>query len=76
MIDERSMKLLQKILNNQNTTLSVLERKLGINRRQINYSFEKINNWLSSLDQTKIERTKTGNFIVSSSLKHILPIKR
>ncbi|CEG32142.1 BglG family transcription antiterminator [Peribacillus simplex] len=74
MIDERSMKLLQEILNNQNTTLSVLESKLGINRRQINYSFEKINNWLSSLDQKKIERTKTGNFIVSSSLKHILPI--
>ncbi|SIR59044.1 transcriptional antiterminator, BglG family [Peribacillus simplex] len=74
MIDERSMKVLQEILNNQNTTLSVLESKLGINRRQINYSFEKINYWISSLNQPKIERTKTGNFIVPSSLIHILPL--
>jgi len=73
-LDKRSTRLLQEILNNPNTTLPVLERKLGINRRQINYSFEKINNWLTSLNQPKIERTKTGNFIIPSSLINILPI--
>ncbi|MFP3121964.1 BglG family transcription antiterminator [Ectobacillus funiculus] len=72
-LDQRSTRLLQEILNNPNTTLTVLERKLGINRRQINYSFEKINSWVSSLNQPKIERTKTGNFIVPPSLIHILP---
>ncbi|KKI91850.1 hypothetical protein WQ54_12840 [Bacillus sp. SA1-12] len=73
-LDKRSTTLLQEILNNPNTTLTILERKLELNRRQINYSFEKINNWLSSLNHPKIERTKTGNFIVPSSLIHILPI--
>ncbi|WP_276736607.1 BglG family transcription antiterminator [Bacillus sp. (in: firmicutes)] len=73
-IDKRGIKLLKEILINPNITLTVLENKLGINRRQINYSIEKANNWLSSLNQPKIERTKTGNFIVPSSLIHILPI--
>lgn len=73
-IDKRSMKLLQEIINNPNTSLTVLEGKLGINRRQINYSFEKVNDWIGSLNQPKIERTKTGNFIVPSSLTHILPL--
>lgn len=73
-IDKRSMKLLQEIINNPNTSLTALEGKLGINRRQINYSFEKVNDWIGSLNQPKIERTKTGKFIVPSSLTHILPL--
>jgi transcriptional antiterminator/mannitol/fructose-specific phosphotransferase system IIA component (Ntr-type) len=73
-IDKRGMKILQEIINNPNITLPTLEKKLGINQRQINYSFEKINNWISSLNQPEIERTKKGNFIISSSLIHILPL--
>ena len=73
-MDKRSMQILQEIINDPKTNLSALEKKLVLNRRQINYSLEKINNWVREMNHPKIERTKTGNFLVPSTLIHLLPI--
>src|SRR5699024_3359763 len=45
-----------------------LEKEYQVTRRQLGYSFGKINDWLRSMNLPEIERTRQGYFIVDSTL--------
>src|SRR5699024_3539170 len=63
-IDERSNQLLHELIINPDATLKSLESKMGINQRQINYSLEKINTYLTDVHHVQIERTPKAQFII------------
>lgn len=64
-LDERSSLLLKEVLGNPEISNVKLEEKFQLSRRQINYSFQKINDWLEANNYPMIKRTNTGKFIVS-----------
>lgn len=45
-LDERSNSLLKELLRHPDTSSTNLQAKFGLTRRQVDYSFQKINNWL------------------------------
>ncbi|WP_026703203.1 BglG family transcription antiterminator [Salibacterium aidingense] len=63
-LDQRSSDLLHEIMTNPGLKSKDLEWKYVLNRRQIKYSFDKINGWLEAKNLPKIERTKQGLFMV------------
>jgi transcriptional antiterminator/mannitol/fructose-specific phosphotransferase system IIA component (Ntr-type) len=74
MLDVRSIHLLREVMKNPNISSKELEKKYQLSRRQIGYSFEKINIWLESKNIPKIERTNNGYFLIDKSLKSKLAL--
>ncbi|QPA32264.1 BglG family transcription antiterminator [Thermaerobacillus caldiproteolyticus] len=68
-LDVRSSHLLREVMKNPNISSKELEKKYQLSRRQIGYSFEKINIWLKSKNIPAIERTNNGYFLIDKSLK-------
>ncbi|ELK47878.1 BglG family transcription antiterminator [Halobacillus sp. BAB-2008] len=67
-LNERSHRILQEIVGNPRVTSTTLEKKYQLTRRQLGYSFNKINDWLASHRLPEIERTRQGQFIIDHSI--------
>lgn len=67
-LDERSSLLLKDLINNPDFKNKDLEEKYGLSRRQVSYSIEKVNGWLTMNDLPKIERANNGFFTISVEL--------
>ncbi|WP_394219576.1 BglG family transcription antiterminator [Halobacillus trueperi] len=67
-LNERSNKILQELVVNPRITSTTLEKKYELTRRQLGYSFNKINAWLVSHNLPEIERTRQGQFIIDRSI--------
>lgn len=63
-LDERSSLLLKDLVFNPHVKNKDLEEKYGLSRRQVGYSINKINSWLTSNNLPVIERAKNGFFII------------
>ncbi|KYD04370.1 BglG family transcription antiterminator [Saccharococcus caldoxylosilyticus] len=74
-LDGRSIHLLREVIRNPNISSKELEKKYQLSRRQIGYSFEKINMWLRSKNMNEIERTKSGYFLIDKTLKSKLNLE-
>lgn len=64
-LDERSNILLKEVLVNPDTSNIKLEKKFKLSRRQVSYSFQKINDWLEGNSYPPIKRTNSGKFIIN-----------
>lgn len=64
-LDSRSRNLLNEVVSNPVLKSVDLEQQHQLNRRQIKYSFDKINDWLDSKNLPRIKRAKNGSFIVN-----------
>ncbi|WP_169713764.1 BglG family transcription antiterminator [Paludifilum halophilum] len=79
-LDRRSTNLLNEVVLNPGLKSHDLQRKHDLNRRQLKYSFDKINDWLDSKNLPKIGRTRQGTFeispvLVSTFLKDHAPVQ-
>lgn len=63
-LDSRSYMIFQEIVNNSSVTGKVLEEKFQLTRKQLSYSFDKINEYLRDNGHPEIKRSKTGYFQV------------
>lgn len=63
-LDERSNLLLKEVIGNPEVSNLKLEQKYQLSRRQVSYSFKKINDWLMEKNYPPIKRTNTGKFII------------
>jgi len=67
-MDERSVLIFQELIKFPNIQSKDLESKFGLSRRQIGYSFNKINDYLKSGGLPQIEKKRNGRFIIPLSL--------
>ncbi|MCR6095621.1 BglG family transcription antiterminator [Salipaludibacillus agaradhaerens] len=67
-LDDRSWQLLMEVMGNPSIRNKDLERKYHLNRRQISYSFEKINDWLNMSGMPKVKRNRQGQFLIDPVL--------
>ncbi len=74
-LDERSNLILKRVVSNPGISNEELERKYHLSRRQISYSFTKINDWLKSNNYPKIQRTNGGKFIIDPLLMELFAEK-
>ncbi|MFP8644095.1 BglG family transcription antiterminator [Priestia aryabhattai] len=74
-LDERSNLILKRVVSNPGISNMELERKYHLSRRQISYSFTKINDWLKSNNYPKIQRTNGGKFIIDPLLMELFAEK-
>ena len=74
-LDERSNILLKEVLSNPDTSNIKLEKKFHLSRRQVSYSFQKINDWLESNNYPAIKRTNGGKFIISPVIMELFAEK-
>ncbi|MFP3722295.1 BglG family transcription antiterminator [Niallia circulans] len=74
-LDERSNILLKEVLSNPDTSNIKLEKKFQLSRRQVSYSFQKINDWLESNNYPAIKRTNGGKFIISPVIMELFAEK-
>lgn len=74
-LDERSNLILKAVLSNPDISNTELENKYTLSRRQISYSFMKINDWLEENNYPVIKRTNGGKFIVSPLLMDLFAEK-
>ncbi|WP_455919919.1 BglG family transcription antiterminator [Priestia megaterium] len=74
-LDERSNLILKRVVSNPGISNAELERKYHLSRRQISYSFTKINDWLKSNNYPKIQRTNGGKFIIDPLLMELFAEK-
>lgn len=70
-LDDRSFSILKEVLANPVISNSQLEKKLNLSRSQLNYSFQKINDYLETNHYPVIKRTKQGTFQISPVLVDI-----
>lgn len=75
LLDIRSNCLLKEVIKNPNISSNELAQKFNLSKRQINYSFSKINDWLYEQNFPQIERTNHGYFVVDPSLLKVLSEK-
>lgn len=68
-LDSRSRDLFNELLKNPGTTGKDLEEQFKLTRRQLGYSFNKINDWLQTKNLPPIERTRQGHFIIHHSVQ-------
>lgn len=74
-LDERSNQLLNEVLANPEISNTILEDKYQLSRRQVSYSFKKINDWLDGKNYPTIKRTNSGKFIINPKLIDLLAKK-
>ena len=67
-LDVRSRMIFDELMSNPGTTSKSLEKKYDLTRRQLGYSFDKINGWLTTKNLPIIERTRQGHFIIEPPL--------
>lgn len=67
-LNERSRSILDELVSNPSITSTALENKYNLTRRQLGYSFNKINEWLLTKNLPAIERTRQGQFIINQSV--------
>lgn len=67
-LDQRSLMILNIVVDSPGITGKELEQQLHISRKQLGYSVEKINDYLAENGFQKIERLRTGKFIIPSSV--------
>ncbi|MED2006243.1 BglG family transcription antiterminator [Brevibacillus laterosporus] len=75
-LDERGTALLQEVLKNPNISNQRLGEKFQLSRRQVIYSFEKINEWLIENNYSVIEKTNSGNFLIDPNLTLLFAQKK
>ncbi|TWI59314.1 BglG family transcription antiterminator [Halalkalibacter nanhaiisediminis] len=75
-LDERSNLILKEVVANPDISNKDLENKFQLSRRQISYSFTKINDWLKGKNYPVISRTNGGKFIVNPVLIGLFAEKR
>lgn len=63
-LDERGYSVLELIVNNPAISGKEIENNLGLSRKQLSYTIEKINDYLLDNEFPKIERLRTGKFVV------------
>lgn len=68
LLDKRSYSLIKTLVQHPNYRITDLENEFDLTRRQINYSINKINNWLESNHLPSIERSKNGSFSLDQKL--------
>ena len=56
--------IFQEIVDNSSATGKGLEEKFHLTRKQLSYSFDKINDYLRDNGHPEIKRLKTGYFMV------------
>lgn len=67
-LDNRSRELLMYLLQHPSQKSSEVMEVFSISKRQFNYSFDKINEYLQDRYIEKIKRTKRGVFIISTEV--------
>ncbi|UFT99595.1 BglG family transcription antiterminator [Radiobacillus kanasensis] len=67
-LDARSTNLLNSLVGNPRIRSKDLEKRYSLTRRQLSYSFGKMNEWLIYKNLPTIERTRQGLFIVDPVL--------
>ncbi|MDY0404628.1 BglG family transcription antiterminator [Virgibacillus sp. 179-BFC.A HS] len=67
-LDVRSNKILDELINNPSILSKDIEKKYNLTRRQLGYSFQKINDWLLEQNLPLIERTRQGHFIMDQTV--------
>ncbi|MFB5661258.1 BglG family transcription antiterminator [Alteribacillus sp. HJP-4] len=67
-LDKRSKNILNELVSNPSVTSTTLENKFELTRRQLGYSFTKINDWLLAKNLPVIERTRKGQFMIDQSV--------
>lgn len=63
-LGDRSNKILEELISNPSITSKDIEKRFNLTRRQLGYSFDKINDWLLEKNLPAIERTRKGHFII------------
>lgn len=63
-LDERGYAVLKTIVDNPSITGKEVEASLQLTRKQLSYTIEKINDYLQGNGMPKIERLRTGKFII------------
>ena len=66
--DSRSRMIFDELMDNPGTTSKGLEEKHRLTRRQLGYSFDKINDMLQAKNLPIIERTRQGHFIIDHTI--------
>ena len=72
MIQKRSLYILKRIINNPNLTMRELELKTNLSRRQLDYSIENINHWLTTNNYNEIEKKFGGKLYFKNNVKAII----
>jgi len=67
-LDERGWLILKYIVDEPTITGKELEREFCLSRKQLGYSIDKINDFLEESEYQRIERLRTGNFRISSTV--------
>lgn len=67
-LNDRCKKILDELTSDPSITSIALEKKLGLTRRQLGYSIDKINDWLLENELPVIERTRQGHFVVDQTV--------
>ncbi|WP_152655410.1 BglG family transcription antiterminator [Oceanobacillus sp. CFH 90083] len=68
MLGEREEIIFNALINDTSITSSELADKYNLSRRQLGYTFQKINTWLKNNRLPEIERTRKGQFIIDQSI--------
>ncbi|MEC2159710.1 BglG family transcription antiterminator [Virgibacillus halodenitrificans] len=63
-LDNRSNQILDELLSNPSCNSKDIEKKFNLSRRQLGYSVNKINDWLTYNSLPIIERTSQGYFMI------------
>lgn len=74
-MDERSLTLLQEVLKNPSISNQRLGEKFHLTRRQVSYSFKKINEWLLDNNYSSIQKNNQGHFLVDPNVTLLLSKK-
>jgi len=75
-LDERAYTVLKTIVNNPSITGKEVEMSLQLSRKQLSYTIEKINDYLQDNGTPKIERLRTGKFIIPVAVLNNIRQKR
>lgn len=73
-LDERSKKLLIEVIKNPNVTSKDLQKDHHLSRRQVDYSFKKVNEWLEEQGKPAVEKNN-GRYIVSKTIAQLFDIE-
>ncbi len=68
MLGEREEIIFNALINDTSISSSELADKYNLSRRQLGYTFKKINTWLKDNHLPEIERTRKGQFIIDQSI--------